>query len=119
MSSTSFEAVAAVAAAAGATQPIALPELAPGPGAGAGLLNTGSALLDSIDVTLSVVVGQARTTLGELLRLKEADLLTIDRKADYPVDVVVNGNVVARGQLVVIDDAFGVRVTEVAVTAKA
>jgi flagellar motor switch protein FliN/FliY len=120
MSSISLEAVAAVAAvAAGATQPIALPELDAGAGTGSALLTPSNALLDSIDVTLSVVVGQSRTTLGELLRLKEADLLTIDRKADYPVDVVVNGNVVARGQLVVIDDAFGVRVTEVAAAARA
>lgn len=120
MSSSSPEAVAAVAAvAAGVTQPVALPELAAGSGTGPALLGTSSALLDSIEVTLSVVVGQSRTTLGELLRLKEADLLTIDRKVDFPIDVVVNGNVVARGELVAIDDAFGVRVTEVALDAKA
>lgn len=120
MSSTTPEAVAAVAAVAtGTSQAVTLPELDVGTGNGAALLDAGSALLDSIEVTLSVVVGQARTTLGELMRLKEADLLTIDRKVDYPVDVIVNGNVVARGQLVAIDDAFGVRVTEVALAAKA
>jgi flagellar motor switch protein FliN/FliY len=46
--------------------------------------------------------------------LQESSLLKIDRKADYPVDVMLNGSVVARGQLVVVDDNFGVRITEVA-----
>jgi flagellar motor switch protein FliN len=103
----------------GAAEMIALPELAPGAPVGAALLGANAALLDSIEVSLQVVLGQSRTTLGALMRLKEADLLTVDRKVDYPVDVLVNGNVVARGQLVVIDDAFGVRVTEVALDAKA
>lgn len=103
---------------AGATESIELPELAPRHTSGPAVLRPNPALLDSINVSLSVVVGQARATLGQLMALKEADLLTIDRKVDTPVDIVVNGNVVARGQLVVIDDAFGVRVTEVAVAAK-
>jgi flagellar motor switch protein FliN/FliY len=102
----------------GATESIELPELAARETSGPALLRPNAALLDSIDVNLTVVVGQAKTTLGKLMALKEADLLTIDRMVDTPVDIVVNGNVVARGQLVVIDDAFGVRVTEVAVAAK-
>jgi len=102
-----------------ATQMIELPELAAGAASGPALLSGSAALLDSIEVSLSVVVGQSKTTLGQLMRLKEADLLTIDRKVDYPVDIVVNGNIVARGQLVVVDDAFGVRVTDVALASKA
>jgi len=41
-------------------------------------------------------------------------VLKVDRMVDAPVDVVINGNVVARGQLVVVDDNFGVCVTEIA-----
>jgi flagellar motor switch protein FliN/FliY len=74
-------------------------------------------LLNSLKVTLTVVVGEVKTTLGELLSLQESSVLKINRQADYPVDVVVNGNVVARGQLVVVDDNFGVRVTEIAAVA--
>ncbi|HSY29561.1 MAG TPA: FliM/FliN family flagellar motor switch protein [Burkholderiaceae bacterium] len=76
------------------------------------------ALLNGLKVTLSVVVGDVTTTLGELLNLKESSVLKIDRQVDYPVDVTVNGSVVARGQLVVVDDNFGVRVTEVAAAAQ-
>lgn len=104
--------------AASETQMIELPELTQRDVAGPALLSSGTALLDSIEVSLSVLVGNTRTTLGQLMRLKEADVLTIDRKVDYPVDVVVNGNIVARGQLVVVDDSFGVRVTEVALQNK-
>ena len=100
------------------THMIELPALTQRDAAGAALLSSGTALLDSIEVSLSVLVGHTRTTLGQLMRLKEADVLTIDRKVDYPVDVVVNGNIVARGQLVVVDDSFGVRVTEVALQHK-
>lgn len=114
MSNTSI----GTAAPAAETQMIELPELAPREIGGLPLLSSNSALLDSIEVSLSVMVGQSRTTLGNLLRLKEADILTIDRKVDHPVDIVVNGNVVARGELVVVDDAFGVRVTQVAPAAK-
>ena len=71
-------------------------------------------LLDSVPVTLSVVVGEAHSTVGELMALREASVLKIDREADCPIDVIVNGNVVARGQLVVVDDHFGVRISEIA-----
>lgn len=99
-------------------QLIDLPELAQGVGTGPALLATNQALLDSIDVSVSVVVGQAATTLGQLMRLKEGEVLTIDRKVEQPIDIIVNGNIVGRGQLVVVGDDFGVRVTEVALAAK-
>lgn len=94
-----------------------LVELAPieaRPATGAALLGGKLGLLDSVPVTLSVVVGEARTTVGELMALRELSVLKIDKEADCPVDVIVNGNVVARGQLVVVDDHFGVRISEVA-----
>ena len=104
---------------AGETQLIDLPDLSAGGVGGSTLLSANSALLDSIAVSMTVVVGQAQTTLGQLMRLKETDVLTIDRKVDVPVDIVVNGNVVGRGQLVAVGEQFGVRVTEVAVASKA
>lgn len=99
------------------TQIIELAELQPQPPIGSPLLGGNIGLLQSVKVKLTVVVGEANTTLGELMALKEASVLQIDRQADYPVDVVVEGNVVARGQLVVVDDNFGVRITEIATPA--
>ncbi|WUR12432.1 FliM/FliN family flagellar motor switch protein [[Empedobacter] haloabium] len=74
-------------------------------------------LLDSVPVKLTVAVGNVETTVAELLALKEASVLKIDRAADTPVDLLLNGNVVARGQLVAVDDNFGIRITEVAAKA--
>jgi flagellar motor switch protein FliN/FliY len=105
--------------AAGATQNVELPDLAAREGSGPTLLRSGNELLDSIAVEVSVVVGQAHTTVGHLMGLKESDILRIDRGVDQPIDIVVNGIVVARGQLIVIDDNFGVRVTEVAAAIQA
>lgn len=74
-------------------------------------------LLDSVPVRLTVAVGNVETTVAELLALKEASVLKIDRAADTPVDLLLNGNIVARGQLVAVDDNFGIRITEVAAKA--
>jgi flagellar motor switch protein FliN/FliY len=63
-------------------------------------------------------VGEVQTTLGELMSLKESSILKIEKQADAPIDVLVEGNVVARGQLVVVDDNFGIRITEIAATPK-
>ena len=95
-------------------QEIDYPELGKGAPVGQPVLGQNTALLDSVKVRLSVVVGQAETTLGGLMGLKEAAVLKIDRHVDQPVDLLVNGEVVARGQLVAVDDNFGVRITEVA-----
>lgn len=102
----------------GQTEIIELAELAPAAPTGATLLGGNLRLLDGVKVSLTVVVGEARTTVGELMALKESSVLKIDRHVDLPLDVIVNGNVVARGQLVVVDDNFGVRITEIAPAAK-
>ncbi len=103
----------------GSTQVIELSEIQPQIPTGQNVLAGNIGLLHGVKVMLSVVVGEVSTTLGEVMGLKESSILKIDRQVDCPVDVIVNGNVVARGQLVVVDDNFGVRVTEVAAMTQA
>lgn len=103
----------------GQTHLVQLEELPHQAAGGAAVLGGNLSLLDSVPVSVSVVVGQVHTTVGELMGLRELSVLKIDRGADMPVDVVVNGSVVARGQLVVVDDNFGVRISEIAQVAKA
>jgi flagellar motor switch protein FliN/FliY len=91
-----------------------LPDLDGATPSGASLLGHSPALLNGVSVRLSIMVGEASTTLGELMALREASVLKLDRTVDAPVDVLVNGKVVARGQLVAVDDHFGVRITEIA-----
>ena len=76
-------------------QIIELSEFQPQPPSGPAVLGGNMRLLQGVKVKLTVVVGEAQTTLGELMDLKEASILKIDREVDYPVDVLVEGNVVA------------------------
>jgi len=68
--------------------------------------------LGDVQVKVSLVLGGTSITLAEAESLEEKSLLTIDRSADDPVDVCVNGKVVARGKLVVVGDSYGVQITE-------
>ena len=64
-------------------------------------------------VELTVEVGRTRMTLGQALALGPGSVVTLDRLADNPVDLLVNGRPIARGEVVVIDEEFGLRITEV------
>src|ERR1700712_4247950 len=69
--------------------------------------------LTDVLVELTVEVGRTRMTLGETLALGPGSVVTLDRLADQPVDLLVNGRRIARGEVVVIDEQFGLRITEV------
>ena len=69
-----------------------------------------------IPVTLEIVLGTARMPIAELMKLGRDSVIPLDRKIGDPVDVVVNGRVVARGEVVVLEnepDRLGVSLTEV------
>jgi flagellar motor switch protein FliN len=70
--------------------------------------------LHDVTVELTVEVGRTRMTLGQALSLGPGSVVTLDRLADKPVDLLVNGKPIARGEVVVIDEEFGLRITEVA-----
>lgn len=72
--------------------------------------------LTDVSVELTVEVGRTRMTLGETLALGPGSVVTLDRLADQPVDLLVNGRRIARGEVVVIDEQFGLRITEVVST---
>jgi len=68
-----------------------------------------------MDVMLKVTVelGRTRMTLQQVLDLQNGSVVELDRLAGDPVDVFVNDLLIARGEVVVVDDKFGVRITEV------
>jgi len=70
-------------------------------------------LLLDVPLEITVELGQARRTIRELLELGQGSILHLTRHAGEPVDVLVNGQHIARGEVVVIDENFGIRVTEV------
>ncbi|MEM1449185.1 MAG: flagellar motor switch protein FliN [Planctomycetota bacterium] len=71
------------------------------------------ALLE-VPVRVTVRIGRASLSLGELVKLGPGSLIPLDREAHEPADVLVNGKVIARGEVVTIDNSYGVRITSVA-----
>jgi len=69
--------------------------------------------LHAVPVELAVEIGRTRMTLGDTLGLGPGSIITLNRMAGEPVDLLVNGRPIARGEVVVIDEEFGLRVTEV------
>jgi flagellar motor switch protein FliN/FliY len=70
------------------------------------------AILD-VPVTLSMEVGRARIPIRNLLQLTQGAVVELERGAGEPLDVFVNGTLIAHGEVVVVNDKFGVRVTDV------
>lgn len=89
-----------------------LTELQPAESAGKRLLAENLDLIRGLKVKLSVSVGHCELTVKELFDLRESALLTLDRDTRDPVEISLDGKVVARGLLVAVDDSFGVRITE-------
>ena len=71
------------------------------------------ARLHNVPVELAVEIGRTRMTIGDTLGLGPGSIITLNRMAGEPVDLLVNGRPIARGEVVVIDEEFGLRVTEV------
>jgi flagellar motor switch protein FliN/FliY len=73
----------------------------------------GLGLLAQVPVRLSVEVGAASLRLRDVLALEEGGVIELDRQADEPLDIKVNGTLIARGEIVVTDGRFGVRLVEI------
>ena len=69
--------------------------------------------LHDVPVELTVEIGRTRMTIGETLALGPGAIVSLNRLAGEPVDLLVNGTPIARGEVVVIDEEFGLRITEV------
>lgn len=70
-------------------------------------------LLHGVEMQVTVELGRARMTVRELLSLRAGSVIELDRAAGSPADVLVNGRLIARGEVVVVDENFGVRITEI------
>lgn len=87
-------------------------QLAPSAGVnGGGSLD----LFTDIPITLSARLGQTVLSIGEMLKLGPGATVALDREVQHPVDLIVGGKVFARGEVVVVNDRFAVRIKELAV----
>ena len=70
-------------------------------------------VLQNIPVTLSIEVGRAVIKIRDLLRLTQGSVVELDRIAGEPLDLLVNNTVVAQGEVVLVNDRYGIRLTRV------
>jgi flagellar motor switch protein FliN/FliY len=82
-----------------------IPAIEPGP--------ADLARVHDVPVELAVEIGRTRMTIGETLSLGPGAIVSLNRLAGEPVDLLVNGKPIAQGEVVVIDEEFGLRITEI------
>lgn len=109
----SVENVAQAAAdlAQAAVQPVAFGPLAAGAQGAPDCANLD--LLLDVEIPISVEVGRAELSLDEVLNLVPGSVVSLDKKSEEPVDLRVNGKLVAKGEVVLVDDTYGLRITEI------
>ena len=71
-----------------------------------------------VPVTLSMEVGRTRVPIRNLLQLNQGSVVELDRAAGEPLDVFVNGTLIAHGEVVVVNEKFGIRLTDVIIPAE-
>jgi flagellar motor switch protein FliN/FliY len=81
------------------------------PAASAG--NANPLVLVDVEMGVTAELGRSHMTLREFLSITQGDVIDLDRAIGAPVDLLVNGTAIARGEVVVVDDEFGVRITEI------
>ena len=77
-----------------------------------GSLNDLDIIMD-IPVKLSVELGRTRITIRQLLELAQGSVVELDGLAGEPMDILINGYLIAQGEVVVLDDKYGIRITEI------
>ena len=76
----------------------------------------GEIKMDSIldvPVTISMEIGRTKITIRNLLQLNQGSVVELDRLAGEPMDVLINGTLIAQGEVVVVNDKFGIRLTDI------
>lgn len=87
------------------------PSFGENPG-GSGMLNELDMILD-IPVQITVELGRTKITIKNLLQLAHGSVVELDAMAGEPMDVLVNGTLIAQGEVVVVNDKFGIRLTDI------
>ena len=93
-------------------QRAAFQDLQADPGAGHADDTNLDVILD-IPVTISMEIGRSRIAIRNLLQLNQGSVVELDRLAGEPMDVLVNGTLIAHGEVVVVNEKFGIRLTDV------
>lgn len=106
------EQAVAEAAPTAAAQPADIFPSFGGTGGGAGMMNELDMILD-IPVQITVELGRTKITIKNLLQLAHGSVVELEAMAGEPMDVLVNGTLIAQGEVVVVNDKFGIRLTDI------
>lgn len=71
------------------------------------------AVILDVPVTLALEVGRTKMTIRDLLRLNQGSVVELERSADEPMDLLVNGTLVAKAEIVIVEESFGIRLIDV------
>lgn len=71
-----------------------------------------------IPVQISILLGKSRMTISQLIKLGKGSVIELDKKVGDPVDVFINDKLVAKGEVVIVEDRIGVTLTEIVKTEK-
>jgi len=82
-------------------------------GSGGGNASQSLGILAHVETELSIVIGRSRRSIDELLRLGPGSVIELDHRPGDPVEILANGTVIARGDIVAVDREIGIRVTEI------
>jgi len=95
-------------------EPKAVPDAATGAAAAPSKVTAENLrVLENVEVQMTVEVGNTEIKIRDLLRLNEGAVIELDRLAGDPLDILVNGTMIAKGEIVMVGERFGVRFTEI------
>jgi flagellar motor switch protein FliN/FliY len=92
---------------------VPVPELSASPAATAADVDKNLELILDVPVTLAMEIGRVRVPIRNLLQLTQGSVVELDRLAGEPLDVTVNGTLIAHGEVVVVNERYGIRFTDV------
>lgn len=94
-------------------QNVQLPQFSKGNPSGEPVLGGNADLLMNVPLDVTIEIGQTRRKIKDIMAFAQGTVIELEKQAGAPVDIVVNGQLIAHGDVVVIDDNFGVRITEI------
>lgn len=94
-------------------QPLEFGPLGDGSGDGSGPGPANLDILLDVQIPVTVEVGSSKMAIEKILDLVPGSIVCLDKKAEEPIDLRVNGKLVARGEVVLVDDTYGLRITQI------
>lgn len=94
-------------------KPVQFPEFSPVPTTGEPVMSGNMNLIMNVPLSVSIEIGKTKKKIKDIMAFTQGTVIELEKQAGAPIDIVVNGQLLAHGDVVVIDDNFGVRITEI------